>query len=123
MIFMHMDKGYLVTDTEIFLNRYCYFCDSQPVDRHHIVRRVDGGTNHPSNIISLCKKHHNMIHSSRYVLKYFFDEMLFVLVDNNDRESIVCFPTERQSDWARSFPSEAVNVAIVRGTLIKEVLS
>jgi len=33
---------------------------------HHITPKKDGGTNHPSNLITLCERHHNETYKNNY---------------------------------------------------------
>ena len=41
-------------------------CDKLHV--HHVVFRSEGGSNAPSNLITLCEKHHNSLHAESWVL-------------------------------------------------------
>lgn len=62
----------------------CYFCNKQDklkakklrdngqrLEVHHVVPRKDGGSNRPDNLICLCQKHHQMVHSNNNNNKYF----------------------------------------------------
>lgn len=41
-----------------------YFgCTSEPSEAHHIIFRSQGGEDTPDNLISLCRKHHEMVHN------------------------------------------------------------
>lgn len=49
----------------------CYFCGfNQFIHSHHIIRKVDGGSNRKNNLIPLCLNHHYLIHSGKYILGY-----------------------------------------------------
>jgi hypothetical protein len=37
-------------------------CQDRWVDVHHIISVADGGSNHPSNLTTLCSFHHDMVH-------------------------------------------------------------
>lgn len=39
------------------------------IDYHHIVPRKNGGSNHPDNLITLCRFHHDLIHRYEIELK------------------------------------------------------
>ena len=43
-------------------NPYCEFCGKEVEEVHHIKPVVEGGTNDSSNLISLCKHCHRIIH-------------------------------------------------------------
>jgi len=34
-----------------------------PLDPHHILRRSQGGTNDPDNLVTLCRAHHDWVHA------------------------------------------------------------
>lgn len=38
----------------------------QSVEVQHIIPRKDGGSNHPANLITLCRKHHLMTFKNNY---------------------------------------------------------
>ena len=43
----------------------CEICKSQTdLDTHHIIFQCNGGTNEKSNLVTLCKIHHDMVHSN-----------------------------------------------------------
>ena len=35
-----------------------------PLDPHHIVRRSQGGTDSPFNLVTLCRAHHDWVHGN-----------------------------------------------------------
>jgi hypothetical protein len=39
------------------------------IDHHHIVHWVDGGEHAPSNLVSLCRRHHRLIHEGGFKVK------------------------------------------------------
>ncbi|HEX4032849.1 MAG TPA: HNH endonuclease [Solirubrobacteraceae bacterium] len=39
-------------------NPWCYVCGGTATEVHHVIQRVDGGTDHDSNLRSLCKPCH-----------------------------------------------------------------
>jgi hypothetical protein len=39
------------------------------IDYHHIIERKNGGTNHPDNLITLCRFHHDLIHRHEMELR------------------------------------------------------
>lgn len=45
----------------------CRWCGRMNVgiDLHHVIYRSGGGQHVPDNLISLCRDHHNMAHSSK----------------------------------------------------------
>lgn len=45
----------------------CRWCGRMNVgiDLHHVIYRSGGGTHVPENLISLCREHHNLAHSSK----------------------------------------------------------
>lgn len=55
----------------------CQICKADTIKKgtglevHHIIPRSHGGSNKPSNLISLCKKCHNKVHSNNNDNKYF----------------------------------------------------
>jgi hypothetical protein len=48
----------------------CQFpgCRSRRTDAHHIVHWANGGETKPGNLISLCKRHHTLIHDKGYLI-------------------------------------------------------
>ena len=51
-------------------NYTCQHCGAQEnLNAHHILPRIDGGTNTPKNGITLCKKCHDALHAGEWVLK------------------------------------------------------
>lgn len=58
-------------------NYTCQICKADTIKKgiglevHHIIPRSYGGSNKPSNLISLCKKCHNKVHSNNNNNKYF----------------------------------------------------
>ena len=46
--------------------KFCVICGTTVnIEHHHIKSLAEGGDNHPHNFISLCDKHHGMIHQIR----------------------------------------------------------
>lgn len=45
------------------IDESCAWCGNPEVYGHHIIYRSHGGPDDPSNIIYLCYKHHDMVHS------------------------------------------------------------
>jgi hypothetical protein len=43
--------------------RPCFVCRYRPTDPCHIISRGSGGPDEPYNVISLCRKHHQLHHS------------------------------------------------------------
>jgi len=51
-------------------NYICQHCSStENPQAHHIIARIDGGTNTPKNGITLCKKCHDELHAGEWMLK------------------------------------------------------
>jgi hypothetical protein len=49
----------------------CQHCGSKENPQaHHIIQRIDGGTNTPKNGITLCKKCHDELHAGKWELKF-----------------------------------------------------
>lgn len=42
---------------------YCRHCGADATEVHHIIRRANGGTDEPSNLMSLCRRCHSSITS------------------------------------------------------------
>lgn len=55
-------KGSMEDAVSISQNGKCIFCDHAIEHYHHIVPRSKGGSNTLSNIVGLCKDHHNLVH-------------------------------------------------------------
>ncbi len=49
----------------------CEICSESDIilDRHHITSKTNGGTNEPSNIVSLCCNCHRRVHMGMFVLE------------------------------------------------------
>lgn len=47
----------------------CRWCGKKGVQVHHVNYRSEGGPDVPENLILLCNKHHDMVHSSKVVYK------------------------------------------------------
>ncbi len=49
----------------------CEYCSAKAVDIHHVIPRSKFGKkrkdeqDHPNNLIALCRKHHDLAHSSK----------------------------------------------------------
>ena len=45
---------------------FCVFCGTREgIEQHHVVPRVEGGTDDPTNILSVCGTHHGLVHNIR----------------------------------------------------------
>jgi hypothetical protein len=56
-------------------------CGNRHVDVHHIVPWADGGLTDPSNLVSLCRRHHRLLHLGRLAITgdaETFDGLVFV---------------------------------------------
>ena len=52
---------------EVYYRDYgCIICRTQNVQCHHFIPRSQGGLGIKENLVMLCVKHHNAIHSSNY---------------------------------------------------------
>ena len=52
--------------------RFCVICGTNKnLHHHHVIPKVTGGTDHQHNLITLCDKHHEMIHRIRHVDNWF----------------------------------------------------
>lgn len=49
------------------LGARCHFCNSTPVEYHHMIPLSKGGTNDMKNIMPVCHKHHMMIHGALHI--------------------------------------------------------
>lgn len=48
-------------------NYACALCDStRGLQIHHVMKRSQGGSSHPHNLITLCERCHNMAHGTHY---------------------------------------------------------
>lgn len=76
--------------------RYCGSADSLTI--HHVLYRSEGGDHNERNLITLCRTHHDMVHSSKYrwqpvlveVLRLHYEEQTFtnpVAVDKAMRDT------------------------------------
>lgn len=68
-------------------NNRCIFCGSPNTRRHHIIYRSHGGITDRRNIVLLCDKHHEMVHSDEKKWKpYLLDRMRahYGMIDEND---------------------------------------
>lgn len=42
---------------------FCVLCGTKTaIHQHHLIPRINGGTDEPENILSLCEKHHGLFH-------------------------------------------------------------
>lgn len=77
----------------------CYFCNKQDelkakklrdngqrLEVHHIIPRKNGGSNRPDNLICLCQKHHQMVHSNNNNNKY-FEELQSVKLSSSYKDA------------------------------------
>ena len=45
---------------------FCVFCGTKDgIEQHHVVPKAEGGTDDPTNILTVCGAHHGLIHSVR----------------------------------------------------------
>ena len=52
--------------------RFCVICGTNKnLHHHHVIPKVSGGTDHQHNLITLCDKHHEMVHKIRHVDNWF----------------------------------------------------
>jgi hypothetical protein len=52
-------------------NYTCQHCGAkEELNAHHIVQKIDGGTNTPKNGITFCKKCHDELHAGKWELKF-----------------------------------------------------
>ena len=52
--------------------RFCVICGTNKnLHHHHVIPKVSGGTDHQHNLITLCDKHHEMVHRIRHVDNWF----------------------------------------------------
>ncbi len=51
-------------------DRHCQYpgCNRTRTDAHHIVHWADGGPTDMANLISLCSRHHHLLHEDRYTV-------------------------------------------------------
>ena len=42
----------------------CILCNGAASDMHHIIKRSQGGKDHPHNLVSLCRVHHDLVHGT-----------------------------------------------------------
>ena len=45
-------------------NHECRICGNNQIQIHHIIFRSHGGKNSKENLITLCKHHHDVVHSN-----------------------------------------------------------
>lgn len=77
----------------------CYFCNKQDelkakklrdngqrLEVHHVIPRKNGGSNRPDNLICLCQKHHQMVHSNNNNNKY-FEELQSVKLSSSYKDA------------------------------------
>tara|TARA_B100001250_G_scaffold104760_1_gene88367 strand:- start:696 stop:1136 length:441 start_codon:yes stop_codon:yes gene_type:complete len=51
---------------------FCVLCGTtENLHHHHVIPKVQGGTDNEDNFITLCPKHHEMIHKIRHVDDWF----------------------------------------------------
>lgn len=48
-------------------NHHCLLCKNEIEHYHHIVHQSKNGSNTVSNLVGLCKKHHNQVHNNKKV--------------------------------------------------------
>jgi 5-methylcytosine-specific restriction endonuclease McrA len=45
--------------------KICIYCHREATDRHHIIRRSQGGSDNKINLANLCRRCHNILHFSK----------------------------------------------------------
>ena len=45
----------------------CVLCSRPATDIHHLVSRAHGGLNAPTNLVSLCRIHHDLVHGRQWI--------------------------------------------------------
>jgi len=70
------EKEVYTTTLELF-NNCCAICGSNQVQLHHIRFGACGRKTYMGNVIPLCKKHHDLVHSN----KRFYQPMLIDMID------------------------------------------
>jgi len=101
------------------LNDYCYFCDFSETKphQHHIIRKIDGGTNRKNNLLPLCPNHHFLIHNRIYILG-FNPKLGYYFLKHKETGNIIP-PTKRQRIKKRKLPLTSIkgNNLIIEGNL------
>jgi hypothetical protein len=54
----------------------CVICNSPKVQMHHVIFRSRGGNDSDLNLVSLCKRHHDMAHRNQPKFEKIFMEYL-----------------------------------------------
>ena len=68
---------------------YCQLCGSANwLEIHHIYYRSQGGLNDERNLIRLCKKCHQMVHSNKKKWQLFLLEMQYKKYGNFTKEDV-----------------------------------
>jgi len=62
----------------------CQFCykqfPSNKLQIHHILRRKDGGTNDPNNLLPLCKSCHRSVHNGNYTHNSKGERIMYLVI-------------------------------------------
>ena len=93
-------------------NTCCYFCGFDKVrHRHHLIPRVNGGSNIKNNLLTICPNHHWMIHYGEYDIR-FWDGYYFLVHKDNDTDMV--FPHPMQYGYKKVNPNIGWKKAIKR---------
>lgn len=88
----------------------CYFCGfSELTQKHHIIRKSDGGTDEPDNLIILCPNHHYLLHSNLFCLQ--FTKGILLLRSNRDPKRIIA-PVNWKTKKLRQPPEISLQEAL-----------
>ena len=44
---------------------YCIYCRKQAQDKHHVIKKSQGGSNNKANLVNLCRSCHDIVHFSK----------------------------------------------------------
>lgn len=66
-------KHYNIAENEIFM---CQYCNCAPaVDIHHIIFKSQRGSDEVSNLIALCRQHHEQAHKKKITADQLFEKI------------------------------------------------
>lgn len=65
-------------------------CAAYATDLHHLVYRSQGGTWDPSNLLSLCRAHHALVHAGQLEIAGNADGILEITGDDFDFVALAC---------------------------------
>lgn len=58
-------ENYRNRETGMILD-FCVFCGTKEgIEQHHVLPRAEGGSDDPTNILSVCGAHHGLLHNIR----------------------------------------------------------